>query len=128
MIYLDADDIVLIHDEIVNHIGGALGVREPGMLASLTEKPKISFGGEELYPNIFTKAAALYEGICNYYVFIDGNKRTSAMVMYRFLVLNGYNLIATNKELEKYTLFIATTNPDLADIADWIKAHSKIVN
>lgn len=95
------------------------------MLVSITEKPKTSFGGEELYPDIFTKAASLYEGLCNYHVFIDGNKRTAAIVMYRFLVINGYELLATNKQLEDYTLFIAVNNPDLVEVGAWIKADIK---
>ena len=127
MKYVSSDDIVVIHDDIVKTVGGSLGIREPGMLVSITEKPKTSFGGEELYLDVFTKAASLYEGLCNYHVFIDGNKRTAAIVMYRFLVLNGYYLTATNKQLEDYTLFIAVNNPDLVEVADWIKAHSKKV-
>ena len=127
MKYIGADNIVVIHDAIVNAIGGSLGVREPGLLLSIAEKPKAGFGGHDLYPDIFTKAAALYEGLCNYHVFIDGNKRTSAIIMYRFLAINGYKLTATNKELEKYTLFIATANPDLVEVAAWINKHSKEV-
>lgn len=125
MNYISADDIVSIHDDIVEAVGGSLGVREPGMLVSVAEKPKTSFGGQELYSDVFTKAAALYEGLCNYHVFIDGNKRTAAIVMYRFLAINGHDLTATNKELEDYTLFIATNNPDISDVAKWIKKHTE---
>lgn len=100
-------------------------MREPGMLISLSEKPKTSFGGKDLYPDVFIKAASLYEGLCNYHVFIDGNKRTAAIVMYRFLVINRYNLTATNSQLENYTLFIATRNPDIVEVAAWIKKHSE---
>jgi len=125
MNYISADDIVTIHDSIVKEIGGSLGIREPGLLLSIAEKPKACFGSQDLYPDIFIKTAVIYESICNYHVFIDGNKRTAALVMYRFLTINGYNLVATNKELEDYTVLIATTNPDLANIAIWIKKHSK---
>ena len=124
MNYLSADEIVSIHDAIVKEIGGTLGVREPGMLMSIAEKPKASFGDQDLYPDLFTKAAALYDGVCNYHVFIDGNKRTSALCMYRFLHINGYDLVASNKDLEEYTLHIATNNPDLSDIATWIRKNS----
>jgi death on curing protein len=122
--YISANDIVVIHNAIILDIGGALGVREPGLLMSLAEKPKTNIGGKDLYPDIYTKAASLYESICNYHVFIDGNKRTSVIAMYRFLAINGYKLTASNKELVNYTLFIATNKPDLTDIAIWIKKHS----
>ena len=124
MKYLSADDIVLIHDAIVTDIGGSLGVREPGLLISIAEKPKTSFGSQELYPDIFLKAASLYEALANYHVFIDGNKRTAAIVTYRFLAINGFDLTASNRELETYTLAVATKNPDLAKVAAWIKKHS----
>jgi death on curing protein len=120
MNYVTADDIVIIHDMIINKIGGTMGVCEPGLLVSLAEKPKTSFSGRELYPDIFYKAASLYEGLCNYHVFIDGNKRTAAIAMYRFLNINGYDLIATNKELVKYTLRITSDKLDITDIAIWI--------
>jgi len=125
MLYISADDIVTIHDAVINEIGGSFGIREPGLLMSIAEKPKANFNGQELYPDIFVKAAALYEGLCNYHVFVDGNKRTSAIAMYRFLYINGYELTATNNELVKYTLHIATKKPDILEIAIWIKKHSR---
>ena len=127
MRYLTADDIQLIHDQIVTEIGGSLGVREPELLASIAVKPQAGFGGEELYPDLYTKAAALYEALCNYHVFVDGNKRTAAISLYRFLVINGHDLTASNSELERYTLAVATSHPDLADAAAWIKKHAKPV-
>ncbi len=128
MQYIGADDIVSIHDDIVNAVGGTLGIREPGLLVSIAEKPKTSFGGKDLYPDIFTKAAVLYEALCNYHVFIDGNKRTALLVTYRFLTINGYDLLATNKQLEEHTLFIVMQKPDISEVAAWVKAHSQKVS
>jgi death-on-curing protein len=126
MIYLEATEIAAIHDQIVELTGGSLGVREPELLKSIAAKPQASFDGTELYPDVFAKAAALYEALCNYHVFIDGNKRTSAIAMYRFISINGYELSATNQEIESYTLNIATSHPDLADVANWVKLHCKV--
>ncbi|MCA9350885.1 type II toxin-antitoxin system death-on-curing family toxin [Candidatus Saccharibacteria bacterium] len=123
--YITANDIVAIHDMVIKEIGGKLGVREPGLLVSIAEKPKTAFGKSELYPDVFTKAAVLYEALCNYHVFIDGNKRTALLVMFRFLHINGYQLIATNEEAVSYTLFIAKKKPELNDIARWINSKSK---
>lgn len=125
MKYVTTSDIIYIHDKIIHETGGSLGVREPGLLESIAQKPQATFGGSQLYPTVFDKAAALFEALCNYHVFIDGNKRVAAMAMYRFLAINVYSLTASNKELEEYTLLVATTNPDLADMAAWIKNHSK---
>jgi death-on-curing protein len=125
MRYLEATDITAIHDQIVEATGGSLGIREPELLQSISAKPQASFDGRDLYPTVFAKAAALYEALCNYHVFVDGNKRTSAIAMYRFLTINGYDLTASNEELENFTLEMANGHPDLADVALWIQDMSK---
>ena len=125
MHYLEAAEITAIHDQIIDATGGSRGVRESELLESIAAKPQASFAGHELYPSIFAKAAALYEALCNYHVFIDGNKRTSVIAMYRFLAINGYELVATNQELEIYTLSIAISHPDLASVAVWVEKHAK---
>jgi prophage maintenance system killer protein len=53
--YITADDIVVIHDMAIEEIGGKLGIREPGLLVSIAEKPKTAFGKNEPYFNVFTK-------------------------------------------------------------------------
>ena len=128
MRYLEASEITAIHNQIVEATGGSLGVREAQLLESIAAKSQSTFAGQELYPTLFAKAAALYEALCNYHVYIDGNKRTSAIAMYRFLVINGYNLDVSNEDLENYTLSMATRHPDLADVATWIEQHSKKSN
>ena len=127
MKYLDAEEIRAINEVVVEESGGSIGVREPGLLDSIAMKPKSSFGGAELYADVYTKSAVLYEAIANYHVFIDGNKRTGFAAMARFLAVNGYEIVVTNRELEDYTVFIATNNADLADVSAWIKNHSKKV-
>lgn len=127
MRYLSTDEIAAINEAVVEESGGSVGIREPGLLDSVANKPLSGFGDHELYPGIFYKAAVLYEAVVNYHVFIDGNKRTGFAAMARFLYLNGYTLIATDKEIEDYTIAIATTKTDLADIAAWIENHSKKV-
>lgn len=125
MNYLGAEEIAAINEVVVEESGGSIGVREPGLLDSIANKPAGGFGDHELYPGVFLKAAVLYEAIVNYHVFIDGNKRTGFATMARFLAINGYELQITDQEIEDYTVSIATNNPDLADVAAWIKKHSK---
>lgn len=127
MLYISANDIVFIHDAIIRVTGGVIGVREPGLLLSIAEKPKTHFGTHDLYPDIYVKAASLYESICNYHVFIDGNKRTAVIAMYRFLIINGYMLLANNKAVEEYTLYIVNNKPEITEITNWIKKHSRKV-
>lgn len=123
---ISVEEIVLIHDRIIEATGGGKGIREPGLLESISAKAFGSFGGEELYQDVFLKAAVIFESLVNYHVFIDGNKRCEIAVMEYFLYKNGYFLQASKEEKEEFTLNTATSNPALADIAIWIKKHSKI--
>jgi death on curing protein len=121
---LNPQDIIRIHDRIIEETGGSLGLREPGLLAAVAEKPHASFGGEDLYPALADKAAAIFEALCNYRVFVDGNKRTAIACLEYFLHLNGQQLNASMAKREQFTLRIATTHPDLADVARWIQQHA----
>lgn len=69
-------EVLIIHNEVVFAHGGANGVRDVGGLDSAIARPFQSFGGEDLYPSVFEKAAAIGESIIMNHPFIDGNKRT----------------------------------------------------
>jgi len=123
--YLTAEDILVIHAKLIDEIGGSHGVRDVNLLISLTERPKTSFSGKEVYRTVFEKAAAYLESLVKYHVFVDGNKRTAVAVSARFLFMNGYELTATNKELEKFTLKVVIEKLVLEKIAGWLKIHSR---
>lgn len=123
--YLSAETILVLHSEVIDKTGGSHGIRDVGLLAAISDKPKAAFGGNELYPDIFTKAAVYLESIVNYYVFIDGNKRTGITACARFLYQNGHSLSATNKEVEKFVLSVAAEKIEMSIIASWLKKHTK---
>lgn len=115
----------MIHARIIDKTGGLHGVRDGHLLASIAERPKMQFGGKELYPGIFRKAAAYFESCAYHHVFLDGNKRTAIAIATRFLFLNGYVLEAINKELERFTMHAVTVKLDLKETEAWFKKHSK---
>jgi death-on-curing protein len=123
--YVKAEEMLAIHALIVEETGGSHGVREPGLLSSIAHRPQASFGGKDVHPTLFAKAAALCEAIVNYHVFVDGNKRTALAVTARFLDLNGYALSATNKEVERMVLAVAEKKLDEEALAVWLKTHAK---
>jgi death-on-curing protein len=125
MRYLTADELVIINQVVIEESGGMHGIRELSLLNSIALKPQTSFSGSDLYPDLFLKAAVLYESLVNYHVFIDGNKRTGFAALARFLFINGYRLVINENEIVDYTLYVATRKPDLADIAIWVKTHAK---
>lgn len=124
MKYLTAEHILVIHAEIVNTTGGTHGVRDVGLLASIIGKPQAMFGGDDLYPDIYTKAAIFLEAIANYHVFIDGNKRTAFAATLRFLFVNNIHITATQEEVVAFVIAVATKEKQVEDIAVWLKVHT----
>lgn len=125
MRYLSVQELLVIHSEIIDQTGGLHGVRDIGLLQSIAEKPRARFGGRELHKGIFLKAAAYLQSLVQYHVFLDGNKRTAIGAMARFLFLNGYELKATNKEIESFVLRIAVRKLELSMISSWLEKHTK---
>jgi len=124
MQYLSAADIVGIHDRIIEETGGMTGVRDTHLLLSIAQRPKTTFGGNEQFPDIFTKAAVYLESIATYHVFLDGNKRTALAVAAVFLLLNGYAGTFPIKESEHFILAAAQRHKNLEEITAWLKKRS----
>lgn len=127
MRYLSGEDILVLHARILEDIGGAHGVRDIHLLASLLEKPKMKLGGKDLYKGVFRKAAVYLEALATYHVCIDGNKRTALAAAARFLFVNGYALTATNDQVERFVLGVALKKHDGEAIARWLKKYSSIL-
>jgi death-on-curing protein len=103
-IYLTAEQVLFIHYRLVSETGGEHGVRDIGLLESAIARPTATFDGQELYTDIFDKAAALLESLVNNHPFIDGNKRTGIACTVLFLRQNGIPFSAKNSDLERFTL------------------------
>ncbi len=87
--YLTLIEVLHLHRQVINQSGGSLGVRDLGLLESAVAQPKMTFGGEDLYPTVIDKAAALAFSIIRNHPFVDGNKRTGHAAMETFLISNG---------------------------------------
>lgn len=125
MNYLSVDQTLIIHNEVIEKIGGSKGIRDMGLLESAVARPQATFEGKDLYPDIFSKAAALgHSLICNH-PFIDGNKRTGYMAMRIFLNINGYEIEASLEERYKFVLEIANKTKKEKAIAEWLKEHTQ---
>lgn len=70
------EDVITFHDKAIEKYGGSKGLRDFGALDSALNRPWQTFGGEELYPTCFEKAAAIAESVILNHPFVDGNKRT----------------------------------------------------
>ena len=107
MIYLSPEQLLFLHARLIDETGGSQGVRDLNMLLSALGRPGASYDNRDLYPDIYTKVAALMDSLIRNHPFLDGNKRTGIIAAVIFLRMNGYQLEATNTELEEFTLGVA---------------------
>lgn len=110
---------------MVKRFGGSLGVRDVGLIESAVERPKATFDGQDLYPNLFLKAAALMHSLLKNHAFVDGNKRTAYTSIGIFLRLNEYKLMNIHDKSLKFTMSIENNSISLEEIASWLKKNSK---
>lgn len=125
MITLTKEQVLMLHDRLIEVTGGSKGIRDEGMLDSALANPFQSFGGEELYPSIQAKAAQLCYGLVKNHAMLDGNKRLGTHVMLVFLALNGYELAYSQKELSDTILALAAGEIHADDLLQWIIRHQK---
>ncbi len=125
MKYLSQEDILRLHDLVVQETVGAHGVRDHHLLKSLEGQPQQSVFGKELYPTIFDKAAVYAHRIITNHPFLDGNKRTGMTAAIVFLEDNGHVFIAKEGVVEALALAIATEHIEVTEIALRLKKHSK---
>lgn len=123
--YLSAEQVLFIHARIIDETGGEHGVRDLGMLQAAVVRPQATFDGEDLYPDIYSKAAALMESLVNNHPFLDGNKRTGIAAVALFLLRNGGVLKVNNTQVVDFTLQVAQSQLDATAIADWLRLHSE---
>lgn len=123
--YLSLDEIIAIHDSMVELYSGSHGIRDLALLQSAISRPQASFGGEDLYPTIFDKSAALFHSLMFNHAFVDANKRTTITATARFLFINGYELITIDKEFVEFPLKVENNHLELEEIKNWLKRHSK---
>lgn len=125
-IWIKESVVIAIHRRQLAEHGGSDGIRDKGLLESAIYRPKnlLAYGN----PTIFDLAAAYGYGINQNHPFIDGNKRTSYVVMRTFLKLNGYDIRAS--EIEKYQLWMGVANNQIseAELAIWIKRKSRKID
>jgi death-on-curing protein len=121
ILYLSVEQIVDLHEKQVRTFGGSAGLRDRGGLESAVARPAMTFGGEDLYPDVADKASALMHSLVMNHAFVDGNKRVGASAPELFLEVNGYRLAATDEDLEQITLAVARGELDAEALAIWVR-------
>lgn len=100
-----------------------IGIKDVGLLDSAIMRPHSSAFGEDAYPDLIMKGAALLASLSQNHAFHNANKRTAFACLYQFLYMNGYSLIADPHEAEDFTVYVVKEKPDLILITSWISEH-----
>jgi death-on-curing protein len=121
--YLTLNEVLEVHRQVMAQSGGAEGLMHLSALESALAQSQMTFGGEDLYPTLVDKAAALGYALSKNHPFLDGNKRTGHAAMEVFLVLNGYEIRATVDEQEHVILQVAASEIEREEFTTWLGTH-----
>ena len=124
-VWIDERDALALHDSLLALHGGAVGLRDNGLLKSALARPRQHFAYAES-PDIVDMAAAYTGGIVRNHPFVDGNKRTGFVVGILFLELNGYRFSASEEDAAQAVLELASGNLDEAGYIAFLRAHASL--
>ncbi len=122
-VWLEKRIILAVHDEQLREHGGAVGIRDDGLLESALARPaNLEAHGT---PDVAELAASYAIDLAKNHPFVDGNKRTAFVAMELFLTLNRTDLNADDADCVLTMLGVASGTINEASLAVWIRAHSK---
>lgn len=119
--YLSPEQIEDLHLLQIERFGGSGGLRDRGALEAASARPAMTFDGDDLYPDLPAKAAALMHSLVMNHPFVDGNKRTGAAAAEFFVERNGSRLDTSDPEFEQITLAVARGEIDAESLAIWFR-------
>jgi death-on-curing protein len=123
VIFLDLESLLHIASRT---LGGDPAVRDYGLLESALARPRASAFGEDAYPDIHQKAAALLHSLARNHALVDGNKRIALAATIAFLGMNGIRLTLSNDEAYDLVMSVATgALDDVSNIAGALQAGSE---
>ena len=125
MRYLTIAEVLEAYQRVMQQTGGLVGIRDLGPLESAIAQPYMTFDGNELYPSIAEKAAALGFSLIQNHPFADGNKRTGHAAIEVFLTLNGYEINASIEEQVEIILSVASGKLSRENFAEWLSNHTQ---
>jgi death on curing protein len=124
ILYLSVEQVLHLHEIQIERFGGAGGLRDRSGLESAIARPGATFGGDDVYADLPSKAAALMHSIVMNHPFVDGNKRVGAMAAELFLEVNDRRLLADDVDIERMTFAVARGDVDAERLAIWFRQRS----
>jgi len=124
MKWLTKQELIYIHQRVIQETGGASGVLNEGWLEACLARPLATAAGQELYPELLDKAAALIHSIITTHPFVDGNKRVALVAADVCLRRNGKRILPS-RAVEDFFWSIARGEQDVAQIREWLAQHTE---
>lgn len=121
--YLTVDDLLKVAHRVVH---GQVHIRDAGLLAAAANRPRSTVFGQDAYPGIWEKAAALMESLGRNHALVDGNKRLAWNATWYFLGINGHPLaeLLDEDSAEQFVLDVVTGKLELQQIASGLLAFA----
>lgn len=117
--FLDLDDVI---DLAITLFGDPPPIRDIGLLGSAVARPRTSAFGEDAYPDLWTKAAALLQSVVKDHALVDGNKRLGWLSTAVFLEINGIEISsAHNDSVFELVIEVAAGQPGVDGIAQRLR-------
>lgn len=121
IVYLSVEQVLHLHEIQIERFGGGGGLRDRAGLESAIARPAATYGGDDLYPDLPSKAAALMHSLVMNHPFVDGNKRVGAMAAELFLEINDRHLLAPDDDIERMAFMVARGEVDAERLAIWFR-------
>ncbi len=119
--FLTPADLYAIAEEV---LGRKPDVRDRYLLLKAAARPLLIVFGEEVFPTLLDKAAALLHALAAHHLFYDGNKRTATAATIRFLQMNGLQPTWDEAAVYHFVLDVAQNKLDVPEIAAWLADHT----
>ena len=120
---LTKEQVLRLHEDLIEEFGGIHGVRDEGLLESALSAPFQTFDGQDLYPSVLEKAGRLGYGLIRNHPFLDGNKRIGVHVLLVCLALNGVRLSYDDEDLIQTALGVASGSVVFEEFCRWLSEH-----
>lgn len=114
-------DILDFHKQLSQNENTIPAIRDINLIESAVNMPFMTFGGQDLYPTVWDKAAVLAYGLVNNHGFVDGNKRVAMHAMVTFLDLNNHDIQLSNDEIVDIGLSLAEGILSWQILSDYLK-------
>jgi death on curing protein len=123
-LWIEERDVLAIHDRLLALHGGAIGLRDRGLLESALARPRQRHAYADT-PEIVEMAALYTAGIVRNHPFIDGNKRTGFVIGVLFLELHGFDFTASEADATQAVMALASGTLDEAAFTAWLRENAK---